>query len=421
MKIVNIIRFTILALFTSLILTSCSDDVPFSTAEMNDNPRILDPVFPNRNSDGTLPIVANINRNSKFSMNLTVTPADYTTVSWYLDSTLVYTGKDIDTTLLAGTYDMKVVATTSAGKSTFREGIVQVNPLSTDPSAKTVAFERYVAPSQTACLYGNNLDQVKTMQIGTENVQDLAYIESADGNYLQYTVPETLKEGDYRIVFRDADGNEYGGDILHVMSSALVTSGADRATSDASWTIHGVNMSDISSLSVGGTVISDFVHQSSTEVEFVCPTLTDGDYILTGKTKKGDNVKFYTSKGITTEMSVTVSTEKTLWTGHHYVSWALADGDPNKVFNMIGMDVFESIKAGSVLKIHYSLKSSDDYHQLQVTTGWWTMLPGTVKTDLTGDGVFEVTLTQEDLDLISQQGGFQCVGHGFFVDVVTLK
>jgi hypothetical protein len=421
MKRIHIIQFALLAFIASSMLAACSDDQPFSTAEVNDNPRILDPVFPDRNSDGSLPVIVNINRDGTLNMNLTVTPADYTTVTWYLDSAQIHTGKDIDTTLLAGTYYMKIVATTDAGKSTFREGIVQVNPLAGDPSTITKAFERYVAPGQTARLYGNNLDKVKAIVVGTEEASGLNYVASTDGNYLEYTVPKSLQDGDYRIILKDAAGKEYGGDLLHVIYSPLVTSGANRATSDSPWTISGINMDNIASLSINGKTVTTFTSQSATELTFTCPSLSDGDYTLTGKTKSGTDVQFYTSGGIATQILATISTEKTLWSGHHYVSWELPDGNPNKMFNLISTDVFASIKAGSVMKIHYSLNAADAYHQMQVTTGWWTMLPGTAKTDLTGDGVFELTLTQADLDLIQQQAGFLCVGHGYYVDAVTLK
>ena len=62
----------------SMALISCSDDDLISTASPNDDPRIIDPVFPDR-ADGQLATFAEFNRDSKLSMSLTVTPADYTT------------------------------------------------------------------------------------------------------------------------------------------------------------------------------------------------------------------------------------------------------------------------------------------------------------------------------------------------------
>lgn len=135
--------FAILAF--NAFLTSCSDEEPFSTATPNDEPRILDPTFPDR-VNGNLATFANFSRDGKFSMKLTVTPADYTTVTWFVDGEEVATGTEIEKEFMAGTYHLKITATTTVGKSTYREGLIQVNPLADDPSATEVAFERIVAP-----------------------------------------------------------------------------------------------------------------------------------------------------------------------------------------------------------------------------------------------------------------------------------
>ena len=39
----------------------------------------------------------------------------------------------------------------------------------------------------------------------------------------------------------------------------------------------------------------------------------------------------------------------------------------------------------------------------------------------TGDGLIEMEMTQERIDLINNNYGFMCVGHGYFVDKVTLE
>ena len=88
-------------------LASCAEKEPFSTASDGDYPRIIDPVFPDW-TDGAKPVVSNIGRDTDFSMTLTVTPADYCTVRWYLDGEIVGEGKEIELGLMAGTYDFKV-------------------------------------------------------------------------------------------------------------------------------------------------------------------------------------------------------------------------------------------------------------------------------------------------------------------------
>ena len=395
---------------------ACTEKETFSTASGDDYPRIIDPVFPDW-TDGVKPVVANISRDADFSMTLTVTPADYCTVRWYLDGEIVGEGKEIELGLMAGTYDFKVEVSTEAGYSTSREGLVQVNPLEGDPWADKISFERITAPGAPAVLYGNNLENVSRIVIGSHTVTELTLIEGG----LRYTVPADLEDGTYRIILVDTEGNEFGGDLLTVTSEPLVTSGADRISKSKDWTMTGVNMDKIVSVTLGGRTVSEFKTQTATGIVMECPDLEAGEYTLTGKASDGSAVLFHTESGNMTEISTTLTSATTLWEGHHYVSWDLADTDPNKTFNLIGKEVFASINAGTILSIHYSLASDAAYHKIAIATGWWTYLPGTAETDLTADGVFTVTLTQEALDMIQAQDGFICVGHGYYVDEVTVE
>lgn len=395
---------------------ACTEKETFSTASGDDYPRIIDPVFPDW-TDGVKPVVANISRDADFSMTLTVTPADYCSIVWYLDGDIVAEGNTIDMNLMAGTYDFKVTVSTEAGYTTFREGIVQVNPLEGDPWANKISFERITAPGAAAVLYGNNLEKVSRIVIGSHTVTELTLIEGG----LSYTVPAEVKDGTYRLILVDASGNEFGGDLLTVTSEPMVTSGADRISKNKDWTMTGVNMDKIASITLGCRTVSEFKTQTATEIVLTCPELEVGEYILTGTASDGSAVMFYSESGNTTETTVILSSSTVLWEGHHYVSWDLPDDNPNKKFDLIEKDVFATIKAGSVLSIHYSLEPDAEYHQIRTTTTWWNDLPGTAQTDLTADGVFTVTLTQEALDMIQTQDGFICVGHGYYVDMVTVE
>lgn len=207
----------------SLMLASCSNDEPFSTAGPDDEPHILAPTFPDRNN-GQLPVVANINRDANFAMELTVTPADYVDVAWYIDGEQAATGKAIDMPLLAGTYEMKVVVTTTQGKSTSREGLINVNPLDGDPWSSSVSFERIVATGQRAVLYGSNLASVKSIVIGNSEQIPVTY-SAEDGNeMLSYTMPSYAVAGTFRLELIDAEGVNYGADKVTVSASALITS-----------------------------------------------------------------------------------------------------------------------------------------------------------------------------------------------------
>lgn len=416
----KIYHILLIMLAMSFGLIACTEETPFSTATENDDPRILDPLFPDR-VNGELPVVSNISRDANFSMTLTVTPADYTTVTWFIDEEEIQTGKEIDLALKAGTYHLKVTATTSIGKSTYREGLIQVNPLADDPWATEIGFERIITTGAKAQLYGNNLDKVNSIVIGGKTATDIAYTENGENSYIEYTVPEGLADGTYRIILVDNGGNEYGGNKVTVTSDALITAGSERTTANSEWVMTGINLNQIESFTFGGQTVSSFIRQSETEIAFTCPSLEDGEYTLTGRTTSGKEVMFYTTAGNITEQTVVVSSERVLWEGHHYVSWDLPDDNPNKTFNLIGKDVFASIKAGAVLSIYYSVNSADEYHQLRTTTGWWNDLPGTAVIEFQEDGVKQVQLTQEVLDKIQTEDGFLCIGHGYYVDRISVQ
>ena len=416
----KIYHILLIMLAMSFGLIACTEETPFSTATENDDPRILDPLFPDQ-VNGELPVVSNISRDANFSMTLTVTPADYTTVTWFIDGEEIQTGKEIDLALKAGTYHLKVTATTSIGKSTYREGLIQVNPLADDPWATEIGFERIITTGAKAQLYGNNLDKVNSIVIGGKTATDIAYTENGENSYIEYTVPEGLADGTYRIILVDNGGNEYGGNKVTVTSDALITAGSERTTANSEWVMTGINLNQIESFTFGGQTVSSFIRQSETEIAFTCPSLEDGEYTLTGRTTSGKEVMFYTTAGNITEQTVVVSSERVLWEGHHYVSWDLRDDNPNKTFNLIGKDVFASIKAGAVLSIYYSVNSADEYHQLRTTTGWWNDLPGTAVIEFQEDGVKQIQLTQEVLDKIQTEDGFLCIGHGYYVDRISVQ
>ena len=90
-------------------ITSCSsDEDPFFTVSENDDPRILNTDL----ADQTL------DRLTKLNIEIKVTPIKYTTVTWLLDGVQIAEGTTIDQTLPIGVHVLKIVATTTVGKST---------------------------------------------------------------------------------------------------------------------------------------------------------------------------------------------------------------------------------------------------------------------------------------------------------------
>ncbi len=418
MKKLQYMLLAVLAL--SLTISACTKEEPFSTATADDEPRILNPIFAN-GQNGQLPLIAEINRDGSLTMELTVTPADHSTVTWLIDGYEVHEGTELDLNLKAGTYRFKVLVTTNTGKTTYREGTVRVNPLPSDPWATDKSFERIIVPGGTARLYGNNLNLVKSIVIDGKTISDLTYVEDAEGSYIQYPVASDFNEGVFRVLLVDEGGIDYGANTVTVTRSALITGGASRANPNSEWRLTGLNMDQIASLTIAGETITTFSEQTATELVLTSPNLEAGTYPLSGKTSSNTDVQFYSAGSINTEHTITISSETVLFEGHHYVSWVFEDGNPNKTFNLIAKDVFAALSAGTTLSIQYSIEPADVDRQLQTTSGWWTLLPGTEALMISEDGVVEVILSQEVLDLIQTQDGFLCVGHGYYVDRVTLK
>lgn len=397
----------------SLICTSCKVDEPFETVSATDAPQILDPLFPDK-VKGELPVIANINRDQNFKMNLVVTPSATTTVTWYVDGVEYAQGCKIDATMLAGKYTMKVVAAND-GKETFREGYIQINPLPTDPQSAPKAFERIIAPGAPGIIYGENLNKVKSLKFGDNKISKLTY--NATNGSIEYTVPSTAQNGVYRLILEDAEGMEYGANTVTVSSGALVIAGADRMTVGEEATLTGINLNTVSSIKIGDKT-AEIVAKSNTTLTVKCPTLADGDYTLTGMA--GSNpIEFIAGNVIAKQIKVAVSSQISLWSGHHYVSWDKPDGDPNKTFNFIPASTFSSMKPGTTMTIHYSINAADAYHKMGVATGWWgDLIP---QFEFNEDGSIQVEMTQDKLDRIASEAGFLIIGHGFYVDRITIK
>lgn len=312
------------ALAGTAALSSCSsDDEPYFTVSEDDDPRILNTDLADQKLD----------RKTNLKMEIKVTPVHYTTVTWLLDDTQIAEGTTIDQTLPVGTHTLKIVATTTKGKTTSRTLNVTVTPAADDPALGTNAVELWVAPGETTIIHKcSNLGTVTKVLVGGK---DAAFEILEEGTALKLTAPGDMPNGDYAITLCDNEGNQFPG----------------------------------------GTI------------------------------------------KITTEPRP--SMEDTLWEGHHYVSWNLGDGDPNKTFNLITKEQIAKWKAGQTLRVYCSMKDDDEYHQIKLATGWWTDLTSTY--EFADGNVVTLDLTQDAIDLMSAQEGFICVGHGYYVDKVTIE
>lgn len=186
-------------------LSSCSsDDEPYFTVSEDDNPRILNTDLAD----------SKIYRKTNYKMEIKVTPVHYTTVTWLLDGKQIAEGNTIDQTLPVGNHTLKIVATTTKGKSTSRTLNVTVTPAADDPALGTNAVELWVAPGAEATIHKcKNLGTVTKVMVGGK---EAAFEVLEEGTALKLTAPTGLENGDYDITLEDGEGNQFPSGTIKV-------------------------------------------------------------------------------------------------------------------------------------------------------------------------------------------------------------
>ena len=186
-------------------LSSCSsDDEPYFTVSEDDNPRILNTDLAD----------SKIDRKTNYKLEIKVTPVHYTTVTWLLDGNQIAEGNTIDQALPVGEHELKIVATTTKGKSTSRTLKVTVTPAADDPALGTNASELWVAPGAETTIHKcKNLGIVAKVMVGGK---DVAFEVLEEGTALKLTAPTGLENGDYDITLVDGEGNQFPGGTIKV-------------------------------------------------------------------------------------------------------------------------------------------------------------------------------------------------------------
>ena len=186
-------------------LSSCSsDDDPYFTVSENDDPRILNTDLAD----------SKIDRKTNYKLEIKVTPVHYTTVTWLLDGTKIAEGTTIDQPLPIGNHELKIVATTTKGKTTSRTLKVTVTPAADDPALGTNASELWVAPGAETTIHNcKNLGIVAKVMVGGK---DVAFEVLEEGTALKLTAPTGLENGDYDITLVDGEGNQFPGGTIKV-------------------------------------------------------------------------------------------------------------------------------------------------------------------------------------------------------------
>lgn len=301
-------------------LSSCSsDDEPYFTVSEDDNPRILNTDLAD----------SKIDRKTNYKLEIKVTPVHYTTVTWLLDGKQIAEGNTIDQTLPVGNHSLKIVATTTKGKSTSRTLNVTVTPAADDPALGSNAVELWVAPGAETTIHKcKNLGTVAKVLVGGKEV---AFEVLEEGTALKLTAPTGLENGDYDITLVDGEGNQFPSGTIKV----------------------------------------------------------------------------------TTEPRP--SMENTLWEGEFAVTWSTP-------FDALKDTFLSKVKAGTILRVYV-----DGNGQGTAATSWWNnILTGKgdpERGDITVDGpaTWEFELTDQSIQLLTEQNGLFIVGNGYTVKKVTIE
>lgn len=411
MKTKNILLLITLAAAT--ILTGCQPEAPFDTQSPNDAPIILTPY--NESGTGTFTYDL-LNPDTPLYDSVTVTPSAYTTINWYLDQYLVYTGTKIDMCFPAGTYALTIEAVTEAGLRTERTGTVTVHPYDYNPYSAAPAAGRHLAPGAETQIDGQNLSKAKNVIIandvfGSEVVHTIAPTYQEDG-FLKFILPQT-EDGSYFLLLQDANGKLYGADNIDVHNGAVALAGFQEMPAGSTWVITGVNLQNVTKVIVNGSEITD-LQVTASSVTLTAPALEAGEYTLAMFNEDGSAVLFITNEGAVEQVMTLVPSETTIWTGAVTIDW-------NADLVKVDASAMAAVPVGATIYVYYEVPAAD-YHAMRVTTPWWDydFLPQV-------DGMenqpnpYSFTYEAAGKEAVDRTGAMSVVGFGLTITKITFQ
>ena len=411
MKTKNILL--LIAMAAATILTGCQPEAPFDTQSPDDAPLILTPY--NESGTGTFTYDL-LNPDTPLYDSVTVTPSKYTTVNWYLDQELVYTGVKMDMCFLAGTYALTIEAVTDAGLRTERTGTVTVHPYDYDPYSAAPAAGRHLAPGVETTIEGQNLSKAKAVIISTdiyglEVVHTITPTYQEDG-FLKFILPET-EDGAYFLRLQDANGKIFGADNIHVHNGAVALAGFQEMPAGSTWVITGVNLQHVVKVKVNDIEITD-LQVTDNSVTLIAPSVEVGEYALSIFNEDGSAVLFITDEGAVEQVKTVVPSETTIWTGPVTIDW-------NADLVKVDASAMAAVPVGATIFVYYDVPAAE-YHAMRVTTPWWDydFLPQV-------DGMeaqpnpYSFVYEAAGKEAVERTGAMSVVGFGLTITKITFK
>ena len=411
MKTKNILL--LIAMAAAIILTGCQPEAPFDTQSPDDAPLILTPY--NESGTGTFTYDL-LNPDTPLYDSVTVTPSKYTTINWYLDKQLVYTGTKIDMCFPAGNYALTIEAVTNAGLRTERTGTVTVHPYDYDPYSTAPAAGRHLAPGVETTIDGQNLSKAKAVIISTdiyglEIVHTITPTYQEDG-FLKFILPDT-EDGVYFLRLQDANGKIFGADNIHVHNGAVALAGFQEMPAGSTWVITGVNLQHVVKVKVNDIEITD-LQVTDNSVTLTAPAVEVGEYMLSMFNEDGSAVLFITDEGAVEQVKTVVPSETTIWTGPVTIDW-------NADLVKVDASAMAAVPVGATIFVYYDVPAAE-YHAMRVTTPWWDydFLPQV-------DGMeaqpnpYSFVYEAAGKEAVERTGAMSVVGFGLTITKITFK
>ena len=426
-------------------LTSCSSDKdPFFTASEDDMPRIISTDLP-EGTGGQPAAFTSIERTENFTFEVIVTPALYTTVTWFIDDEQVAEGLRIDVPVLAGDHFVKIVATTTKGLSTYRILTLNVRPAAGDPELAKDGRSRWLKMGTTKTIECKNVNEnVTKVFIGKTEATNVSY---ANGK-LTFDVP-AMEEGEYTVVI-EADGKRYGCGVFTVSaeeyqdpSERVIYEGPSEklAWSAIKWEHEdyvalglkpGMKISVYVNADEGaeGAITTAWWNDINTgakwdDAEKGCKqSLPQGQSVMTytiTTTEFLDEQGFgVVGNGFVVEkIAVEESDETIIYEGpSQKLVWDALKWEGDSFLSL-------GIQVGTVIVVYYT---ADEGAEGAIATAWWNVINTGAKWDdaeagckqslAAGEGKMEYEVTT--LDYLTEQG-LGVVGNGYVVNKITIK
>jgi len=415
-------KFLYIAALALLVgFTACKNEDPFDTQSPDDAPLILKPY--NESGTGSFTYVCDSPDTPLFD-SVTVTPSKHTTVNWYLDGELVFTGTKINMCFPVGKYALTIEAVTQAGKSTKRTGSLTVKPFESDPYSAAPAIGRHVPAGKDIVLDGKNLDKVAKVMVSKDiDAKDaLCSVAPSAKTTTQLTFAlSDIADGKYYLRFQDEAGKVYGSDALEVHHGPVVTSGYDSFfPKDANWVIEGINLQSVAKVKIDG---SEIVPTSATEttLSLVAPDMPkNSTHRMSMQDSNGKEVLFATGKGTEMEVEVLCTDQTPLWAGPVALDW-------NADLVKVTKEQMVSVAAGDSIFVYFETPAAE-YHAFRITTPWWGD-PPSLQTDLVMQingfdqywSPFSFVYDQRCKGLVDERGAMSIVGFGVTINKITYK